>query len=202
MRDNPERGELEPANDVRMRCKNSPSKSICNSPLVVVVLPDNPFRGMGVWRNFTETKQSGHTPRSGPEVKNGRSSVKDGAPERLRCGTSISIAHNYKQHHSLCRAAAVCIEVSRLSERAVEEPMTTCETTEVNCLQRVAPDLMRSWCSRSSSLIEKPAVKTEIPSKIWFWQLWSGKLSRSALAALLWNLKNKILLDRKHKTCL
>jgi len=28
-----------------------------------------------------ETQQSGHAPRSGPEVKNGRSSVKDGAPE-------------------------------------------------------------------------------------------------------------------------
>jgi len=54
--------------------------------LVVVVLPD-PFRGMGVWRNSTETQQSGHAPRSGLEVKIGRSSAKDGAPERLRCGT-------------------------------------------------------------------------------------------------------------------
>jgi len=26
-------------------------------------------------------------PRSGPEVKNGKSSAKDGAPERLGCGT-------------------------------------------------------------------------------------------------------------------
>jgi len=34
-----------------------------------------------------ETQQSGHTPRSEPEVKNGRSSAKNGAPERLRCGT-------------------------------------------------------------------------------------------------------------------
>jgi len=31
--------------------------------------------------------QSGHTPSSGLEVKNGRSSAKDGAPERLRCGS-------------------------------------------------------------------------------------------------------------------
>jgi len=30
---------------------------------------------MGVWRNSTETQQSGHTPRSEPEVKNGRSSA-------------------------------------------------------------------------------------------------------------------------------
>jgi len=37
-------------------------------------------------RNSTETQQSGHAPRSGLEVKNG-SSAKDGAPERLRCGT-------------------------------------------------------------------------------------------------------------------
>jgi len=41
---------------------------------------------MGVWRNSTKTQQSGHAPRSGPEVKNG-SSAKDGAPERLGCGT-------------------------------------------------------------------------------------------------------------------
>jgi len=41
---------------------------------------------MGAWRNSTETQQSGHAPRSRPEVKNG-SSAKDGAPERLRCGT-------------------------------------------------------------------------------------------------------------------
>jgi len=44
-------------------------------------------RGMGSWRNFTETQQSGHASRSGPAIKNGRSSSKDGAPERLRCGT-------------------------------------------------------------------------------------------------------------------
>jgi len=34
-----------------------------------------------------ETQQSGHASRSGPEVKNGRSSAIDGAPEKLRCGT-------------------------------------------------------------------------------------------------------------------
>jgi len=51
-----------------------------------VVLLD-PFRGMGAWRNFTETQQLSDAPRSGPEVKNGRSSAKDGAPERLGCGT-------------------------------------------------------------------------------------------------------------------
>jgi len=38
-------------------------------------------------RNSVETQQSGHTPRSGPEVKNGRRSAKDGAPERFGCGT-------------------------------------------------------------------------------------------------------------------
>jgi len=41
---------------------------------------------MGAWRNSTETQKSGHSPRSGPEVKNGRNSAEDGAPERLGCG--------------------------------------------------------------------------------------------------------------------
>jgi len=31
------------------------------------------FRGMGAWTNSTETQQSDHALRSGPEVKNGRS---------------------------------------------------------------------------------------------------------------------------------
>jgi len=53
--------------------------------MMVVVLPDS-FRGMGAWRNSTEIQQSGHVPRSGPEVKNG-SSAKDGVPERFGCGT-------------------------------------------------------------------------------------------------------------------
>jgi len=57
-----------------------------NHLAVVVVLPD-PFRGMGAWRNSTETQQSDHAPRSGPEVKNERSSSDDGMPERLGCGT-------------------------------------------------------------------------------------------------------------------
>jgi len=52
---------------------------------MVVVLSDL-FRGMGAWRNSTETQQSDHAPRSGPEVKNGKS-TKDGVLERLRCGT-------------------------------------------------------------------------------------------------------------------
>jgi len=43
---------------------------------------------MGAWRNSTETQQSGHASRSGPEVKNVGSSTKDGALERLRCGKS------------------------------------------------------------------------------------------------------------------
>jgi len=51
-----------------------------------VELPD-PFRGMGAWRNSTETQQSGHAPGSGLEDKNGRSGVEDSAPERLGCGT-------------------------------------------------------------------------------------------------------------------
>jgi len=37
-------------------------------------------------RNSAETQQSGHAQKSGPEVKNGRRSAKDGGPEKLRCG--------------------------------------------------------------------------------------------------------------------
>jgi len=40
---------------------------------------------MGARRNTTETQQSGHAPRSGPEVKNGNPGAEDGAPERLGC---------------------------------------------------------------------------------------------------------------------
>jgi len=57
----------------------------------VVVLPD-PFRGTGAWRNSTETKQSGHAQRSGPEVKNGRS-AKDRELERLGCGTFQEVSY-------------------------------------------------------------------------------------------------------------
>jgi len=35
-----------------------------------------------------ETQHSGHAPKSEPEIKkNGRRSVKNGAPDRFRCGT-------------------------------------------------------------------------------------------------------------------
>jgi len=44
--------------------------SVHNS-VVVVVLPD-PFQETGAQRNSTETQQSGHAPRSGPEVKIGK----------------------------------------------------------------------------------------------------------------------------------
>jgi len=47
-----------------------------------------PHSKMGAWRNSTETQQSGHVPRSGPEVKNGRSGAKDGASERPDAGQS------------------------------------------------------------------------------------------------------------------
>jgi len=54
--------------------------------LVVVVLPD-PFRALEKRRNSTEIHKLSHAPRSGTEVKIGRSSAKDGAPERLRFGS-------------------------------------------------------------------------------------------------------------------
>jgi len=52
-----------------------------------VVLP-NPFRGMRAWRNFKETQQSRHAPRSGLEIYNGRNSAKDGAPRGSDAGQS------------------------------------------------------------------------------------------------------------------
>jgi len=61
--------------------------------MVVVVLSD-PFRGIGAWRNCAEIQPSGHAPRFGPEIKNGRSSAKDGTPERLRCGTLQEVIQN------------------------------------------------------------------------------------------------------------
>jgi len=45
-----------------------------------------PFRGTRARRNSAKTQQWGHIPRSEPEIKDGRSSAKDGAQERLRCG--------------------------------------------------------------------------------------------------------------------
>jgi len=46
-----------------------------------------PLPGMEAQKNPTETQQSGHAPRSGFEINDGRSTAKDGVPERLRCGT-------------------------------------------------------------------------------------------------------------------
>jgi len=55
---------------------------------MAVVVLHGPFRGMGAWRNSTDTQQSGgHVPRCGPGVKNG-SSAKDGVPKRLGCGAN------------------------------------------------------------------------------------------------------------------
>jgi len=42
----------------------------------VVVVLSNPFREMVAQRNSAEMEQSGHTPRSGPEIKHGKSSAK------------------------------------------------------------------------------------------------------------------------------
>jgi len=55
----------------------------------MVVLPDS-FRGIGARRNSTKAQQSGHAPRSGPEVKTGRSNAKDSALERLYVIVSLA----------------------------------------------------------------------------------------------------------------
>jgi len=41
---------------------------------------------------FRGDQQSGHAPRFGPEIQNGRSSAKDGALERLRYGCSFLVS--------------------------------------------------------------------------------------------------------------
>jgi len=59
---------------------------------------------MGTWRNSTETQQSGHAPRSGPEINNGRSSAKDGAPERLGC---LTVKEEVELHPGVQRVSAI-----------------------------------------------------------------------------------------------
>jgi len=56
--------------------------------LVVMVVLSDLFRGVGAQKNSTETQQSSHTPRSGLEVKNGRSDAKYGAPRGSGAGQS------------------------------------------------------------------------------------------------------------------
>jgi len=53
---------------------------------IVVVLPD-PFGGMGERKNSEESQTVGPRPKVWTRGRNGTSSVKDGAPERFRCGT-------------------------------------------------------------------------------------------------------------------
>jgi len=43
----------------------------------------DPFRGMSAWRNPAETQKSGHAPRSGTEIKDGRSSQSEHAGEAV-----------------------------------------------------------------------------------------------------------------------
>jgi len=60
---------------------------ISNTVLNDLVVLSDSFWGMMARRNSAETQQSGHAQRSEPEVKNGISSAKDGAPKRLRRGS-------------------------------------------------------------------------------------------------------------------
>jgi len=111
-------------------------------PHAGVVLLD-PFREMGAWWNFMETRQSGHALRSGPEVKNGRRVLKmarrrgsdarqsrrrlDPAKGvRLSAGAAIHVSHVvgfivFRQYSSLldyyCSGAAL---TKRLNERENE----------------------------------------------------------------------------------
>jgi len=74
------------ANDYAKRLYIGKTFSTFNILMVVVVLPD-PFREIGTRSNSSDTQQLSHVPRSGQEIKDERSTAKDDAPERLRCGT-------------------------------------------------------------------------------------------------------------------
>jgi len=49
--------------------------------VLLLLLPD-PIRGIGVQRNSADTQQSGHTPKFGPEIKDGRKSAKASSSQR------------------------------------------------------------------------------------------------------------------------
>jgi len=68
---------------------------------IVVVLSD-PFRGMWEYRNSMDVRHSG-------QVKNGRSSAKDGAPERLRCGTIQKEVSEMQQMMSVGAASIILL---------------------------------------------------------------------------------------------
>jgi len=80
------------------------------------MLPD-PFRGMGERRNSTEAQQSGHIQRFGSEVKNGRSSAKDGAAERLRYET-IQVMESPPSPEGCGRNSGITSRPARISGRS------------------------------------------------------------------------------------
>jgi len=82
-----------------VRNKILPNRSILNIMISVRTISDTVLNDLLMvyrcirplsrdWgtRNSVETLQSGYAPRSGPEIKDERSSAKDSAPERPRCG--------------------------------------------------------------------------------------------------------------------
>jgi len=79
-----------------------------------------PFRRMGAWRNSTETQQSGHAPRFGPEVKNGRSSAKDGVAE-VKNGRS-SAKDDAEEFHGTQQLGHVSRSGSEFKDDEAEEP--------------------------------------------------------------------------------
>jgi len=74
--------------------------------MVVLLSEPDPFRGMWVRWNSTDTRQSGYAPRSGTNVKNRRSCAKDGAleeaqtrdyPERGKLDTAVDVRKSCKK---------------------------------------------------------------------------------------------------------
>jgi len=98
----------------------------------------------------------GHAPRSGPEVKDGRSGAEDGAPERLGCGTVKEEVSQILQRVSA--GAACCMKnspsvLSCIGKRTREG----CDRgSEVKTVQRLNQRLAAStWrCGPHRSILE------------------------------------------------
>jgi len=82
---------------------------------------------MWAWRNFTETQQSDHALRSGPKIKNGRNSAKDGTPERLRCGTIQEEVSQFLQRVSTGTARRILPDFFGSSEELAVPHFARCE---------------------------------------------------------------------------
>jgi len=80
-------------------------------------------------RNSREAQQSGHAPRSGPEVNDGRRRSTDGTPERLRCWT-VQKKVSYILHLITAGAAR---SISGVNESVNETDSNLIALTQMSC---------------------------------------------------------------------